>query len=166
MVPCIVELKGVVMTGEEKGEKAVTQSRSPVDADAGIAGSARGDRARYACSSEGDERGRHPTSPNIVIVEQRLCFLFGFICMVCGGLGICMKYSLDLSSGDILWLGSVYRPALWFTAVACLVLGAVLLRRGLARPDMSSDSGSRKVLRSAGGNNVRNVRRTPFDGRV
>jgi hypothetical protein len=42
------------MTGEEKGEKAVTQSRSPVDARAGIAESPREDQARPAGSSERD----------------------------------------------------------------------------------------------------------------
>ena len=43
MVTLYFEWKGVVMTGEEKGEKAVTQFRPPVDARAGIAGIARGD---------------------------------------------------------------------------------------------------------------------------
>jgi hypothetical protein len=42
-VHIIFEWKGVVMTGEEKGEKAVTQFRPPVDARAGIAGIARGE---------------------------------------------------------------------------------------------------------------------------
>jgi len=42
------------MTWEEKGGKAVTQSRSPVD----------------ARSSERDEEAAKPTSPNIVVVEQ------------------------------------------------------------------------------------------------
>jgi len=98
------------MTGEEKGEKAVTQSRPPVDARAGIAGIARGDRARHARSSERDEQAAMPTRPNIVVAEQWLCFLLGFICMACGGWGICMKYSLDLSSGYISWLGSAYGP--------------------------------------------------------
>jgi hypothetical protein len=161
MVTLYFEWKGVVMTGEEKGEKAVTQSRPQVDARAGIAGIARGDRARHARSSERDEQAAMPTSPNIVVAEQWLCFLLGFICVACGGWGICMKYSLDLSSGYISWLGSAYGPTLRFTAVACLVSGAVLLRRGLARPDMSSVSGSRKVLRYAGGNSIRNAKRTP-----
>ena len=107
-----------------------------------------------------------PRSPNIVIAEQWICFLLGLICMVCGGWGICMKYCLDLSSGYISWLGSACGPALRFTAVACLVSGAALLRRGLARPDMSSVSGSRKVLRSAGGNIIRMQTDHPFDGIV
>jgi hypothetical protein len=47
------------MTGEEKGEKAVIQSRSPVDARAGIVGRARGERARHARSSERGRTGRH-----------------------------------------------------------------------------------------------------------
>jgi hypothetical protein len=104
------EWKDVVMTGEEKGEKAVNQSRPPVDA--------RGDRALHERSSERDEQAAMPTSPNIVIAEQWLCFLLDFICMACGG--ICMKYSLDLFSGYISWLGSAYGSTLRSTAVACM----------------------------------------------
>jgi hypothetical protein len=146
------EWKGVVMTGEEKGEKAVTQSRSPVDARAGIAVRARGDRARPARSSERGEEAAMSTSPNIVVGEQWLCFLLGFICMVCGVWGICMKYSQGLSSGYVPWLGSAYGPALRLTALACIAFGAVLVHRGLARPDLSSVSGSQKVSPSAGRN--------------
>jgi hypothetical protein len=146
------------MTCEEKGEKAVTQSRSPVDARAGIAWSARGHRARHARSSERDEEAAKPTSPNIVVVEQWLCFLLG---VVCGGWGICMKCSQGLSSGYVPWLGSAYGPALRLTALACLAFGAVLVRRGLARPDPSSASGSQEVLPSAGRNRARDAEVPP-----
>ena len=74
------------MTGEVKGEKAVARFRSPVDTRAGIAGSARGDRVRHERSSERDEEAV-PTSPNIVVAEQWLCFLLGLICMVSAGWG-------------------------------------------------------------------------------
>jgi hypothetical protein len=146
--------------------RAVTQSRPPVDARAGVAGIARGDRARHARSSERDEQAALPTRPNIVVAEQWLCFLLGFICMACGGWGIFMKYSLDLSSGYVSWLGSAYGPILRFTAVACLVSGAVLLRRGLTRPDMSSVSGSRNVCDLPAGTAYAMQREHSFDGRV
>jgi hypothetical protein len=127
-----------VITGEVNGENAAAQFGSPVEAYAEVARSPREDKKRPAGSTAADEEIPSHKNPTIVVAEQWLCFLLGFICMVCGGWGICMKYSLDLSSGYISWLGSAYGPALRFTAVACLVSGAVLLRRGLARPDVGT----------------------------
>jgi hypothetical protein len=126
--------EGVVRTGEVKGETAVAQVRLPVEVRADIAG-----------SPAGDEEVPTPTNLTIVSAEQYLCYLLGFICMGCGSWGICREYSLGLPSGFISWLGPAYGPTLRFTAVACLVSGAVLVRRGLARPDLSSVSGSGKV---------------------
>jgi hypothetical protein len=140
------------MTGEGKGEKAATQSRSPVDARAGIAGSPREDQARPAGSSVR------------AALEQWLCFLLGVGCMVCGVWGICMKYSQSLSSGYVQWLGSAYGPALRLTTLACFAFGAVLVRRGLARPDLSSVAGSREVLPSAGRNRARDAEVPPHSG--
>jgi hypothetical protein len=140
------------MTGEVKGEKAVARFRSPVDARAGIAGSDR--------SSERDEKAM-PISPNIVVAEQWLCLLLGLICMVCGGWGICMKYRQGLSSEYVPVLGSAYGPVLRLTALACLAFGALLVHRGLARYDLSSVSGSRDVLPSAGRNGARDAKVPP-----
>jgi hypothetical protein len=114
-----------VRIGEVKGETAVAQVRLPVEV-----------RADIARSLAGDEKVPTPTNPTIVSAEQYLCYLSGFICMGCGGWGICRKYSLGLPSGFISWLGPAYGPILRFTAVACLVSGAALVRRGLARPDL------------------------------
>jgi hypothetical protein len=149
------------MTGEEKGEKAVTQSRSPVGAHAGIAGSLREDQARPARSSERDGEVTTPTKPSIVALEQWLCFLLGVSCLVCGVWGIWMKSSQGLSSGYVQWLGSAYGPALRLTALACLAFGAVLVRLGLARSDRSSDSDNPKVLPSVGRNRGRHVKVPP-----
>ena len=154
------------MTGEVKSKNPVVQFGAPSEVCPDIARSPREDKKRPASSSARDEEVPTPISPNIVAVEQWICLLLGFVCIACGGLGICMNYSLDLSSGYVSWLGSAYEPTLRLTAVACLVSGAVLVRRGLARPDMSSVSDSRKVLRSAGGNSVGNAKRTPVRGRV
>jgi hypothetical protein len=140
-----------VKTGEVKGEKAVSRFRSPVDARAGIAGSARGDRVRHARSSERDE-GAVPTGRNIVVAEQWLCFPLGLICMVCGGWGICMKYSQGLSSGYVPGLGSAYRPALRLTALACLAFAELLVHRGLAKSDLSSVSAAGSFCSPPAGN--------------
>jgi hypothetical protein len=140
------------MTGEVKGEKAVARLRPPVDARSGIAGSVR--------SSERDEKAM-PISPNIVVAEQWLCLLLGLICVVCGGWGICMKYSDGPSSGYVPVLGSAYGPVLRLTALACLAFGALLVHRGLASSDLSSGSSSRDALASAGRNRARDAKGPP-----
>jgi hypothetical protein len=152
------------MPGEEKGEKAVTQFRSPVEARADIAGSPREDQAPSVSSSKRDGGATTPTNPSIVAAEQYLCLLLGLICVACGGWGVCMKYSLDLSSGYISWLGSAYGPTLRLTAVACLVLGAVLVRLAFARPRLPLVSGGPKASRPVGRNLVRSAKRTPGRG--
>jgi hypothetical protein len=114
-----------------------------------------------SCQYRRDEEATTPTNPSIVALEQWLCFLLGVSCMVCGGWGICMKYSQDLSSGYVPWLGSAYGPALRLTALACLAFGAVPVRRGLARPDLSSVSGSREVLPAADRNRGRDAKMPP-----
>jgi len=149
------------MTGEEKGEKAVTQSRSPVDARAGIAESPREDQARPAGSSERDGEVTTPTNPSVAALEQWLCLLLGVSCMVCGVWGICMKYSPGLSSGYVQGLGAAYGPALRLTALACLAFGAVLVRLGLARPGRSSDSDNPKGLPPVGRNRRRHAKVPP-----
>ena len=157
--------ESIVMTGEVNGENAVAQFRSPVDASVGIAGIPRGDQTRPVGSAKG--HGISTTTsinPAIAAVEQWLCLLLGLICMACGGWGICMKYSLDLSSGYIPGLGSAYGPASRLTAVACFILGAVLVRLGFARPALSSVSGAPKASRPVGRNHVRSAKRTPGRG--
>lgn len=150
----------VVITDEAKDEKAEAQFRSPVEACADIARSPRDNRVRPADNSDQKEVGT-PTNPAIVVAEQYLCLLLGLICMACGGWGICMKYSLDLSSGYISRLGSAYEPTLRLTAVACFVLGAVLVRLGFARPGLSSVPGDPEASRPVGRNRVRSAKRTP-----
>jgi hypothetical protein len=145
------------MTGEVKGEKAATQLRSPVEAQAPIGGNTHENQARLTGSSKENREATAPTNPTIVAAEQWLCFLLGLVCMACGVWGICMKYDQELASGYVPWLGSMYGLTLRGIAVACFVSGVVLVRRGLARPDLSTVSGSRKALRSGGGNGARNT---------
>lgn len=145
------------MTGEVKDEKAATPFRSPVEAHAPVAGNPHENQARLTGSSKRDRESTISTNPTIVAVEQWLCLLLGLVCMACGVWGICMKYDQELPSGYFLWLGSTYGPTLRGTAVACFVSGVVLVRRGLARPDLSTVPGSRKALRSGGGNGSRNT---------
>jgi len=77
----------------------------------------------------GDERKRaqHTT---IVVIEQWICFVLGLVCLAFGIWGICMKPEQDALSAYIAWLGSLYVPTLRVTAVVCVGLGVMLIRRG------------------------------------
>jgi hypothetical protein len=65
-----------------------------------------------------------------IVVEQWICFMLGFVCMAFGAWGICMRPGQYALSEYIAWLGSFYVPALRLTAVACLGMGVMLIRRG------------------------------------
>jgi hypothetical protein len=68
----------------------------------------------------------------IVVIEQWMCLVLGLVCMAFGMCGICTKPGQDALSEHIAWLGSLYMPTLRVTAVACVGLGVMLIRRGWA----------------------------------
>src|SRR5258705_12000496 len=122
------------MTGEDEDGKKTTL----VEASAGIAEIPHEDQARLTDeqtpgtlqagqSAKGDEK-MSSRNTNIVVAEQWLCLLLGLVCMVCGILGMCLKYSQVPSSAYIPWLGSAFGPILRLTAISCFALGAVLVR--------------------------------------
>ena len=86
--------------------------------------------------------------PRTVVAEQWLCFLLGLICMICGVCGLFMKCTQDSPFACIQWLGPAHEPILRSTAIACFVVGAVLVRCGLASPDEWLVSIGQKPLRS------------------
>ena len=166
-----------MMTGEDTDGKA-TQFKRPDQTLAGLVGSFHKDHAGIADerTPEPQRRGQNTkrddgttrTIPRIVVAEQWLCFLLGLICLICGVCGLFMKYNQDSRFAFLRWLGPAYGPTLRFIALACFVLGAVLVRLGLARPDRISISSARKVLRSARGHRVPDpnavpVQRTSLD---
>jgi hypothetical protein len=76
-----------------------------------------------------DERkSAQPTT--IVVIEQWICFVLGLVCIAFGIWAICMKPEHDALSAHIAWLGSLYVPTLRVTAVVCVGLGVMLIRRG------------------------------------
>jgi len=165
------------MTGEDTDGEAA-QLRRPDQTLAGLVGSFHKDHARIAHERAPQTRrgGQNTkidgvtnrTIPRIVVAEQWLCFLLGLICLICGVCGLFMKYNQDSLFAYLRWLGPAYGPTLRFIALACFVLGAVLVRLGLARPDRISISSARKVLRSARGRRVPDpnavpVQRTSLD---
>jgi hypothetical protein len=79
----------------------------------------------------GDEQtSAQPTT--FAVIEQWICLVLGFTCMVFGMWGICMKPGQDALSEHIAWLGSLYMPTLRVMAVVCVGLGVMLIRRGWA----------------------------------
>jgi len=78
-----------------------------------------------------DQKNAQPTT--FAVIEQWICLVWGFICMAVGVWGIFVKPRLDTLSEHIAWLGSLYMPTLRVTAVVCIGLGVMLIRRGLAR---------------------------------
>jgi hypothetical protein len=77
----------------------------------------------------GDEQKR-PQPTTIAVIEQWICLVLGLVCMAFGMWGICMKPGQYAPSAYIAWLGSIYVPVLRVTAVACLGMSVVLIRRG------------------------------------
>ena len=73
-------------------------------------------------------------SPKTIVLEQWICFVLGFVCMAFGAWGICVRPGQYALSECIAWLGSLYVPALRLTAVACLGMGVMLIRRGWSHP--------------------------------
>jgi hypothetical protein len=79
----------------------------------------------------GDEqKSAQPTT--IAVIEQWICLVLGLVCMAFGMWGICMKPGQGALSEHIAWLGSLYMPTLRVTAVVCVGLGVMLIRRGWA----------------------------------
>jgi hypothetical protein len=80
-----------------------------------------------------EEKERQGIPPaRMIVVEQWICFILGFVCIAFGILGICMKPGQDALSAYIAWLGMPYMRTLRVTAVVCIGLGVMLARRGWA----------------------------------
>lgn len=69
----------------------------------------------------------------IVAIEQWICLVLGIVCIASGIWGVFLKLSQSALPAHLAWLAPAYAPTLRITAVACLVMGSVLVRRGLSR---------------------------------
>ena len=83
-------------------------------------------------SEKGGKEPKSAQPTTIAFIEQWICLVLGFACMAFGIWGICMKPEQDALSVHIAWLGSLYMPTLRVTAVICVGLGVMLIRRGWA----------------------------------
>ena len=68
----------------------------------------------------------------IVAIEQWICLVLGVVCIASGMCGVFLKLSQHALPAYLAWLAMAYVPTLRITAVACLVMGLVLVRGGLA----------------------------------
>jgi hypothetical protein len=71
------------------------------------------------------------------VIGQWICFALGVICISCGAFGIFAKPIEGPPSAFVAWLGSAYMPALRVTALLCLFIGLLLVRRGWSSPAAS-----------------------------
>ena len=86
--------------------------------------------ARQGVKGKGGNERKSAQPTTIVVIEQWICLVLGLLCMAFGIGGICMKPEQDALSAYIAWLGSLYVPTLRVTAVVCVGLGVMLIRRG------------------------------------
>jgi hypothetical protein len=121
------------------GRLSTTRSMSPIHGDAGsrYKDVGRLDHERPSSAEQGMKKSRKEARRDsrfwlIVAIEQWICLVLGVVCIASGTWGVFLKLSQDALPAYLAWLATVYVPTLRITAVACLVMGIVLVRRGLA----------------------------------
>jgi hypothetical protein len=82
--------------------------------------------------SEKDER-EDSRFKLIVAIEQWICLVLGVVCIASGIWGVFLKLSQNALPAYLAWLAPEYVLTLRVTAVACLGMGLVLVRSGLAQ---------------------------------
>jgi hypothetical protein len=123
------------------GRISATRSMSPIPDDAGSRhkGVSRLDHGRPLSAehrmkkSREEEERKDSRFELIVAIEQWICLVLGVVCIASGIWGALLKVGQNGSPAHLAGLGSAYVPALRATAVGCLVMGLVLVRRGLTR---------------------------------
>src|ERR1700679_1958377 len=113
-----------------------TKSMSPIHDDAGSRNKGIGplDRERPSSAEQGmkkkekDERN-DSRFKLIVAIEQWICLVLGVVCIVSGIWGAFQKLSQNALPAYLAWLARAHVSMLRTTAVACVVMGLVLVRR-------------------------------------
>jgi len=121
------------------GRISITRNMPPVhgDADSRHKEVGRLDHERPSSAEQGRKKNRKeerkdPRFGMIVAIEQWICLLLGVVCIASGAWGVFLKLSQNALPAYLAWLATAYVPTLRITAVACLVMGLVLVRRGLS----------------------------------
>jgi hypothetical protein len=118
------------------GRILAAKSMPPIHDDAGShrEGMIRIDHERASRAEQGMKmNGETSRFKLIVAVEQWICLVLGVVCIASGIWGIFLNASQNGLSTCLAWLGSAYVPTLRVTATGCLVMGLVLVRRGVAQ---------------------------------
>jgi hypothetical protein len=117
---------------------STTRNMSPIHDDAGsrYKDVSRLDRERPSSAEQGMKENRKEERKDsrlglIVAVEQWICLVLGVVCIASGTWGVFLKLNQNALPAYLAWLATAYVPTLRITAVACLVMGLVLVRRGL-----------------------------------
>jgi len=121
------------------GRISTTRSMSPIHDDAGSRHKdvSRLDHERPLSAEQRMKKDRKEDRKDlrfglIVAIEQWICLVLGVVCTASGTWGVFLKLSQNAHPAHLAWLATAYVPTLRITAIACLVMGLVLLRRGLA----------------------------------
>ena len=133
-----VRRRGAAMAHSDIGQISAAKSGHPVQGsghgsrhvDIGYLDRERALSARQKMRKKEKLEPKGAGPPKTIVVEQWICFVLGFACVAFGIWGTFMKPGQYAPSAYIARLGSLYVPALRMTAVACLGMGLVLLRRG------------------------------------
>jgi hypothetical protein len=125
--------------GAGAGRISAAKSMSTVRDDAGSRnkGAGRLDRERPSCVERGMKKNEEDERKDsrfklIVAIERWVCLVLGVLCIASGTRGVFLKLSQNALPASLAWLAIAYVPTLRIAAVACLVMGLVLVRRGLA----------------------------------
>jgi hypothetical protein len=92
--------------------------------------------AKQMAESTAGDRPKDLTPSRVAVIGQWICFVLGMVCIVSGAFGIFAEPIEDPPSVFVAWLGSAYMPTLRVTAILCLFLGLLLVRRGWGNPDL------------------------------
>jgi hypothetical protein len=121
------------------GRILATKNMSPIhdDADSRHKGVSRLDHERPSSTEQGMKKNREERKvfrfELIIVIEQWICLILGVVCIASGALGVFLKLSQNALPAHLAWLMPAYVPTLRITAVACFVMGLVLVRRGWAQ---------------------------------
>jgi hypothetical protein len=90
--------------------------------------------ARREISKDGEDERKGSRFKLMVAIEQWICLALGVVCVASGIWGAFLKVSESASHAYLAWLGAAYVPTLRGTAVACLVMGLLLVHRAVTPP--------------------------------
>jgi hypothetical protein len=90
---------------------------------------------KQKAESRARDKPKDSTLSKAAVIGQWTCFVLGVVCIVCGAFGIFAKHIEGQPSASVAWLGSAYMPTLRGTALLCLFMGLLLVRRGWNSPD-------------------------------